>query len=185
MRPHRWQPTRLHRPCDSPGKNTGVACHFLLQCMDILVYPNKESSYSGVFISVGWLGQRAHVFYLSSYCQLVLWETPWAFSVRHGKVNRRPLSVPWAECITHTLASAQPRRQQEPGRETGRRGPCWAHPGPLPVVAVDQVENHHVCGVDELALRGPEGPIWRTLGWRPVAHAVEETAVSYLTALWT
>ena len=30
--PHRWQPTRLHRPWDSPGKNTGVGCHFLLQC---------------------------------------------------------------------------------------------------------------------------------------------------------
>ena len=33
MRPHRWQPTRLPRPRDSPGKNTGVGCHFLLQCM--------------------------------------------------------------------------------------------------------------------------------------------------------
>ena len=28
---HRWQPTRLRRPWDSPGKNTGVGCHFLLQ----------------------------------------------------------------------------------------------------------------------------------------------------------
>ena len=31
--PHRRQPTRLRRPWDSPGKNTGVGCHFLLQCM--------------------------------------------------------------------------------------------------------------------------------------------------------
>ena len=31
MWPHRWQPTRLPRPWDSPGKNTGVGCHFLLQ----------------------------------------------------------------------------------------------------------------------------------------------------------
>ena len=29
----RWKPTRLPRPWDSPGKNTGVGCHFLLQCM--------------------------------------------------------------------------------------------------------------------------------------------------------
>ena len=29
MRPHRWQPTRLPHPWDSPGKNTGVGCHFL------------------------------------------------------------------------------------------------------------------------------------------------------------
>ena len=33
MRPHRQQPTRLPCPWDSPGKNTGVGCHFLLQCM--------------------------------------------------------------------------------------------------------------------------------------------------------
>ena len=30
---HRRQPTRLLRPWDSPGKNTGVGCHFLLQCV--------------------------------------------------------------------------------------------------------------------------------------------------------
>ena len=29
------QPTRIHRPWDSPGKNTGVGCHFLLQCMKV------------------------------------------------------------------------------------------------------------------------------------------------------
>ena len=33
--PHRQQPTRLPRPWDSPGKNTGVGCHFLLQCMKV------------------------------------------------------------------------------------------------------------------------------------------------------
>ena len=33
VQPHRWQPTRLLCPWDSPGKNTGVNCHFLLQCM--------------------------------------------------------------------------------------------------------------------------------------------------------
>ena len=33
--PHRRQPTRLPRPWDSPGKKTGVGCHFLLQCMKV------------------------------------------------------------------------------------------------------------------------------------------------------
>ena len=33
MGPHRWQPTRLPCPWDSPGKNTWLGCHFLLQCM--------------------------------------------------------------------------------------------------------------------------------------------------------
>ena len=35
VRPHRRQPTRLPYPWDSPGKNTGVGCHFLLQCMKV------------------------------------------------------------------------------------------------------------------------------------------------------
>ena len=35
VQPHRWQPTRLPCPWDSPGKNTGVGCHFLLQCMKV------------------------------------------------------------------------------------------------------------------------------------------------------
>ena len=39
VRPNGWQPTRLRRPWNSPGKNTGVGCHFLLQCMKV----NSES----------------------------------------------------------------------------------------------------------------------------------------------
>ena len=35
VRPQRGEPTRLPRPWDSPGKNTGVGCHFLLQCMKV------------------------------------------------------------------------------------------------------------------------------------------------------
>ena len=35
VRPHRRQPTRLHHPWDSPGQDTGVGCHFLLQCMKV------------------------------------------------------------------------------------------------------------------------------------------------------
>ena len=35
VRPHRQQPTRLPRPWGSPGKNTGVGCHFLLQCRNV------------------------------------------------------------------------------------------------------------------------------------------------------
>ena len=35
VQPHRWQTTRLPRPWNSPAKNTGVGCHFLLQCMKV------------------------------------------------------------------------------------------------------------------------------------------------------
>ena len=45
VRPHRRYPTRLLCPQDSPGKNTGVGCHFLLQCMKVKV---KLKSLNGV-----------------------------------------------------------------------------------------------------------------------------------------
>ena len=35
VRPHRRQPFRLHPPWDSPDKNTGAGCHFLLQCIKV------------------------------------------------------------------------------------------------------------------------------------------------------
>ena len=35
--PHRRQPTSLRHPWDSPGKNAGMGCHFLLQCMKVKV----------------------------------------------------------------------------------------------------------------------------------------------------
>ena len=45
VQPHRRQPTRLLRPLDSPGKNTGVGCHFLLQCMNMK--SESEVTHSG------------------------------------------------------------------------------------------------------------------------------------------
>ena len=46
MRPHRRQPTRLPCPWDSPGKNTGMGCHFLLQCMRVKSESEVSQSYS-------------------------------------------------------------------------------------------------------------------------------------------
>ena len=45
VRPHRRQPTRLPCPWDSPGKNTGVGCHFLLQCMKVKNESEVAQSY--------------------------------------------------------------------------------------------------------------------------------------------
>ena len=49
VQPRRWQPTKLPRPWDSPGKNTGVSCHFLLQCMK--VKSESEVAQSGPTLS--------------------------------------------------------------------------------------------------------------------------------------
>ena len=45
VRPHRQQPTRLSHPWDSPGKNTGVGCHFLVQCMKVKSESEVTQSY--------------------------------------------------------------------------------------------------------------------------------------------
>ena len=45
VRPHRRQPTRIPGPWDSPGKNTGVGCHFLLQCMKVKSESEDAQSY--------------------------------------------------------------------------------------------------------------------------------------------
>ena len=45
VRPHRRQPTRLSRPWDSPGKNTAVGWHFLLQCMKVKSESEVAQSY--------------------------------------------------------------------------------------------------------------------------------------------
>ena len=46
VRPHRLQPTRLPRPWGSPGKNTGVGCHFLLQCIKVKSESESEVAQS-------------------------------------------------------------------------------------------------------------------------------------------
>ena len=45
VRPHRWQPTKLPLPWDSPGKNTGVGCHCLLQCVKLKSESEVAQSY--------------------------------------------------------------------------------------------------------------------------------------------
>ena len=49
VRPHRRQPTRLPCPWDSPGKNTGVGCNFLLQC--VKVKSEREAAQSCLTLS--------------------------------------------------------------------------------------------------------------------------------------
>ena len=43
--PHRQQPTKLPHPWNSPGKNTGVDCHFFLQCMKVKSESEDAQSY--------------------------------------------------------------------------------------------------------------------------------------------
>ena len=59
VRPHRRQPTRLPHPWDSPGKNTGVGCRFLLQCV--------TGGNRGTFILLCWHLYSDNLFYNGSF----------------------------------------------------------------------------------------------------------------------
>ena len=75
---HRWQPTRLPHPWDFPGKNTGVGCHFLLQCMKV----KSESEVAQLCLTLSdpidcsLPGSSAHGIFQARYwsgCHRLLW----------------------------------------------------------------------------------------------------------------
>ena len=82
-RPHRRQPTRLPCPWDSPGKNTGVGCHFLLQCMKV----KSESEDSQLYPT-----QRPHGLQPTRLLR------PWGFPGRSTGVG--------CHCLLHPIPAA-------------------------------------------------------------------------------
>ena len=100
VRTHRWQPTRLLCPLDFPGKNTGVGCHFLLQCMKVKSESEVSQSCPTLRDPMDWslLGSSIHGIFqarilewvaisfstvvlcyavLSHFSRVRLCETPW------------------------------------------------------------------------------------------------------------
>ena len=103
VRPHRRQPTRLPRPWDSPGKNTGVGCHFLFQGM-------KVKSESEVAQSCPTLsdpmdcsppGSSVHGIFQARVLEwgaTAFSEGPYYLHVNHGPLTMHPTHLP---TITH------------------------------------------------------------------------------------
>ena len=85
MRPHRWQPTRLPSPWDSPGKNTGVGCHFLLQCMKVKSESEVAQSYTTLSypMDCSLPGSSAHGIFQA---RVLEWGAI-AFSINQGKLE--------------------------------------------------------------------------------------------------
>ena len=90
VQPHRRQPTRLPHPWHSPGKNTGVGCHFLLQCMKV----KSERVLEWGVITFSDMQVQIHIY--SRYCVSVFREE------RHGKRQNHQL------CHQYLLASYWP-----------------------------------------------------------------------------
>ena len=97
VRPHRQQPTRLPIPWDSPGKNTGMGCHFLLQCMKV----KSESEVSqwcptrSDLMDCSLLGSSVHGVFQARVLE-------WGAIAEHQRIVafelwcwRRRLRVPW------------------------------------------------------------------------------------------
>ena len=103
VQPHRRQPTRLLCPWDSPGKNTGVGCHFLLQCRKV------KSESEGVQpcptlcdpMDCSLPGSSIHGIFVARVLEWVAI----AFSRRHTK----PTQNPYQECLQSCIHSHQNR----------------------------------------------------------------------------
>ena len=108
--PHRRQPPRLPHPWDSPGKNTGAGCHFLLQCMKVKSESEMAQSYPTLSnpmdcsfpgSSVQWIFQ-ARVLEWSAiafhFLELIKNECPlWGinYSQRDCERQRDQMTCPW------------------------------------------------------------------------------------------
>jgi len=131
VRPHRRQPNRLLRPRDSPGKNTGVGCHFLLQrikvksesevaqsCLTLCDPMDRSlpgSSSHGIFqarvlewVAIAFSGTHTHTSYLSvshthTHTKSVIQET-----LSHTHIHTLFISHPVTYTHTHTHTHTHP-----------------------------------------------------------------------------
>ena len=122
MRPHRRQPTRLPCPWDSPGKNTGVWCHCLLQCMKVKSESEVAQSYPTLSdpIDGSLPGSSAHGIFQQEYWSGV----PLPSLVCHCYCNKLPQTQRF-ESENHSVVSNSFRPHglyspwNSPGQNTG------------------------------------------------------------------
>ena len=100
--PHRRQPTRLPVPGISPGKNTGVGCHFLLQC--IKVKNESEAVQSCPTLSDPMdcclPGSSVHGIFQASVLEWV--------AMSFSEINKRPILTRWGRCASQHGQQTQP-----------------------------------------------------------------------------
>ena len=114
VRPHRRQPTRLSHPWDSPGKNTGVGCHFLLQCMKVKTESNVTQSCPTLSDLMDWslsappsmgfsrqksTGVGCHCLLQSKSCLPIIWL--FLFSLKFYLIKMSRTDLWWKEVDMH------------------------------------------------------------------------------------
>ena len=110
VRPHRWQPTRLPRPWDSPGKNTGMSCHFLLPCMKVKSQSEVAQSCSTLRSPMDCSppGSSAHGIFQVRVLEWVAisFSNAWKWKVKVKLLSRvRLLATPWTAVFGAYLPS--------------------------------------------------------------------------------
>ena len=97
-RPHRRPPTQLHRPWDSPGKNTGMGCHFLLQSRKGKSESEVAQSCPTLCDPMDWSppGPSVHRIFQARVLEWVA--TAFSSNSLSSKVSRELLSLFWVDC---------------------------------------------------------------------------------------
>ena len=127
VRPHRRQPTRLPCPWDSPGKSTGVGCHFLLQCLKVkseseVATKQQQNQLLGDHnILILWcvikkpsLSERNMEMHVCALSRVGLFATPWTVA------HQAPMSMEFSrQEYWRGLPFPSPGELSNPGTESG------------------------------------------------------------------
>ena len=116
VRPHRWQPSRLPRPWDSPGRSTGVGCHFLLQYMRVKSESEVAQSYLTLSdpMDCSLSGSSAHgIFQVRvlqwdaiAFSSTIAWKIPWTEELgRLQSMGSQRVRHDWATSLSLSLSS--------------------------------------------------------------------------------
>ena len=119
VQPHRWQPTRLCCPWDSPGKNTGVGCHFLLQCMKVKSKSEVAQSCLTLRDPMDWSlpGSSVHGIFQARVLEWVAI----AFSILGGTSGKEPA----CQCRRHKRHRFDPQVGKIPWRRAWQPTPVF------------------------------------------------------------
>ena len=162
VRPQRRQPTRLPRPWDSPGKNTGVGCHFLLQCMKVKSESEVTQSCPTCSdpMDCSPPGSSVHGIFQA---RVLEWGAI-AFSARHPNAYIRA----WRCCTRHRDMQTASRRPTS--------GYCLDTPTKLCIAFQTQNSIHNKLGLPSYSILGQK------MGWCSVLRA-RPTPVCQQTSL--
>ena len=130
VRPHKRQPTRLPRPWDSPGKNTGVGCHFLLQYMKV----KSESEVAQLCLTLSdpmdcsLPGSSVHGIFQARVLEwgAIAFSNAWKWKVKGKSLSHiRLLATPWT--VAHQAPPSMGLSRQEYWSGVPPPSPPWSY----------------------------------------------------------